>query len=80
METRGDFSGIASFISRRSTRHRLADSSVVSVRITAQASSTSGDMAIIAMTSAGSTYSSAVASTSASKPVETSTTMPPIIR
>ena len=38
-----------------------------SVRITAQASSTKGDMAIIATMSVGSIYSSAVASISAKK-------------
>ena len=80
METRGLFSGMPTRTTRRSTRHRLAAISMPSVRITAQARITSGDMAIMAAMSVGSTYSRAVASISAKRPVETSTIMPPITR
>ena len=52
----------------------------VVVRREPYSSSQQGDMAIIATTSVGSTYSRAVASISANRPVETSTIMPPIIR
>ncbi|MEJ1969875.1 MAG: hypothetical protein WDN03_14755 [Rhizomicrobium sp.] len=51
-----------------------------SVRITVEASSTSGVMAMIITRSAGSTYSSELASISHSRPVATSATSPPITR